>query len=165
MPYREVAKRDWWRVGGYTLLTVAVIVVTGAILIPVAWPVGLVVWLAIFVSGSLFLLVRWHANNTAYRCPACGYEFEISVFTDFASLQVPDKKYLEMSALWQEELGDGAHEEGRAKRLFHPFQEGRLTFVAVDGAGRRELLHYLLLSRPDWPGRLASDRAATELLR
>ena len=30
----------------------------------------------------------------------------------------------EMSAVWQEELGDGAHEEGLAKRLFHPFQEG-----------------------------------------
>ena len=94
MPYREVTRRDWWRVGGYVLLTVAVIVVTGAILIPVAWPVGLIVWLATFVSGTLFLLVRWHANNTAYRCPACGYEFEISAFTDFASLQVPDKKYL-----------------------------------------------------------------------
>jgi hypothetical protein len=70
-----------------------------------------------------------------------------------------------MPAVWQEELGDGAHEEGLAKRVFHPFQEGGLTFVAVDGAGCPGLLHYLLLSRPDWPGRLASDRAATELLR
>lgn len=94
MPYREVTKRDWWRVGVYTLLTLAVIAISGAILIPVAWPVGPVVWLAIFVSGSLLLLVRWHANNTAYRCPACGYEFEISVFTDFASLQVPHRKYV-----------------------------------------------------------------------
>lgn len=70
-----------------------------------------------------------------------------------------------MSAVWQEELGDGAHEEGLAEKLFHPCQEGGLTFVAVDGAGRPELLHYLILSRLDWPGRLASDRAATELLR
>ena len=38
-----------------------------------------------------------------------------------------------MSEVWQEELGDGAH-EGLAKRLFHPFQEGSLTFVAVDSA-------------------------------
>jgi hypothetical protein len=57
-----------------------------------------------------------------------------------------------MSAVWQEELGDGAHEEGLARRLFHPFHESGLTFVAVDGAGQPELLHYWLLSRPDWPG-------------
>jgi len=94
MLYREVTKRDWWRVGGYILLTAVVIVVSATILIPVSWPVGIIVWLVVFVSGSLFLLVRWHANNTAYRCSACGYEFEISVLTDFASLQVPDGKYL-----------------------------------------------------------------------
>jgi len=94
MPYRKVTNRDWWRVGGYTLLTFVIIVVTAVILIPMAGSVGFVVWLALFVSGSLFLLVRWHAINTAYRCPACGYEFEISVFTDLVSLQVPNKKYL-----------------------------------------------------------------------
>jgi len=94
MPYREVTKRDWWRAGGYILLTVLVIVIAAAILIPVAMPVGLFVWLAIFVSGSLFLLATWHTNNTAYRCSACGYEFEISVFTDFASIQIPVRKYL-----------------------------------------------------------------------
>ena len=94
MPYREVTKADWWQVGWYILLTFVVIVASAIILIPVAWPVGLVAWLAIFVSGSLILLVRWHANNTGYRCPACAHEFEISVFTDFASLQVPHGKYL-----------------------------------------------------------------------
>ena len=94
MPYREVTKSDWWRVGAYTLLAVAIIAITALILIPVAWPVGLVVWLALFVSGDLFLLVRWHANSTAYRCPACEHEFELSVFTDLVSPHVPDKKYL-----------------------------------------------------------------------
>jgi hypothetical protein len=34
--------------------------------------------------------------------------------------------------------------------------------VAVDGAGRPEVLHYLLLMRPGRPRCLASDRAATE---
>jgi len=98
MSYREVTKRDWWKVGAYTLLTVAIIVVTAVILIPIAWPVGLVAWLAIIVSGSLFLLVRWHAGSTAYRCPACEHEFEISVFTDLVSPHVlPDKKYLKCS--------------------------------------------------------------------
>jgi len=32
-----------------------------------------------------------------------------------------------MSAVWQEELGDGANEEGLAERPFHQFQEGGLT--------------------------------------
>ena len=94
MPYREVTKRDWWKVGRYILLAVVVIVVTATILIPMDWPVGFDVWIALFVCGSLFLLVRWHANSTAYHCSACGFEFEISAFTDFASLQVPNKKYL-----------------------------------------------------------------------
>jgi DNA-directed RNA polymerase subunit RPC12/RpoP len=94
MSHRRVTKRDWWKVGGYILLAAAIIVVTARILIPVAWPIGFAVWLAVFVSGGLFLLVRWHAKSTAYRCPACGSEFEISVLTDFASLQLPGRKYL-----------------------------------------------------------------------
>ena len=94
MPYRRVTSRDWWRVGGYLLLTGAVLVVTAVILVPLAWPLGLVVWLAVFAAGGLFLLVRWHAHRTAYRCPACDYEFEISVLTDLKSPQIPDKKYL-----------------------------------------------------------------------
>ena len=94
MPYRKVSKRDWWRVGAYILLVAAAIVVTAWILIPVAWPIGFAVWLGTFVGGGLFLLVRWHAKNTAYRCPACRYEFDISALTNFASPQVPNKKYL-----------------------------------------------------------------------
>jgi hypothetical protein len=34
--------------------------------------------------------------------------------------------------------------------------------VAVDGAGRPELLHSLPWMRPGWPMRLARDRTATE---
>jgi len=94
MPYREVTKKDWWKVAAYILLRLAIMAVTAVILIPLAWPVGLVVWLAVIVGGSLFLLVRWHAGSTAYRCPSCEHEFEISVFTDLISPQVPDKKYL-----------------------------------------------------------------------
>jgi len=95
MSYREVTKRDWWKVGAVTLLTVAIIVITAVILIPIAWPVGLVAWLAVIFSGSLFLLVRWHTGTTAYRCPTCEHEFEISVLTDLVSPHVPDKKYLQ----------------------------------------------------------------------
>ena len=34
---------------------------------------------------------------------------------------IPRQEVSEMSAVWQEELGDGAHEEGLAERLFRPF--------------------------------------------
>ena len=47
----------------------------------------------------------------------------------------PRQEVSEMSAVWQEELGDGAHEEGLAERIFRPFQEGGLTPAAVDGRG------------------------------
>jgi DNA-directed RNA polymerase subunit RPC12/RpoP len=94
MPYRKVTGRDWWRVGAYLLLAGAVVAASAVILVPRAWPMGLIVWLAVFAGGGLFLLVRWHARHTAYRCPACGGEFEISVLTDLASPQIPDRKYL-----------------------------------------------------------------------
>jgi DNA-directed RNA polymerase subunit RPC12/RpoP len=94
MPYRKVSKKDWGRVGAYILLAAVVIVGTAWILVPVAWPIGFAVWLVLCFGGSLFLLVRWHASSTAYRCPACAHEFEISVLADFASLQLPGKKHL-----------------------------------------------------------------------
>ena len=93
MPYREATKTDQWRALGYTLLTILAIVVTGLILAPLSWPVGLLVWLVIPV-GSTFLLVRWHAHSTAYRCPACGQEFEIAVLTDLVSPHFRSRKYL-----------------------------------------------------------------------
>lgn len=76
------------------LLLVVVAVVAARFLIPLAPPIGLVVWLAVFVGGGLYLLVRWHATSTAYRCPACGCVFGISVFADFISPQRVDKKYV-----------------------------------------------------------------------
>ena len=33
------------------------------------------------------ILVYWHAKATAYHCPRCGNEFEISILTDFFSLR------------------------------------------------------------------------------
>jgi len=81
-------------VGLFVLLMLAVITVTAVILIPVAWPVGFFIWVGVFFSGSLYLLVFWHAKNTAYCCPECGFEFEISVWTDFTSPQFPNRKLL-----------------------------------------------------------------------
>ena len=94
MPYRQPTSRDRWKTGLYILLTIIIIVVTGMILMQMFGAVGLVVWIAVFVAGSLFLLVRWHAKNTAYRCRVCGHEFEISTGTDLMSPHVPEKKYL-----------------------------------------------------------------------
>lgn len=42
------------------------------------------VWVALIIAG-LVLFVSWHAKATAYRCLKCGYEFEISILTDFFS--------------------------------------------------------------------------------
>lgn len=53
-------------------------------IIPRAWPTGFVVWVFI-VSVGLYLMVRWHARSTGYRCRNCGNEFEISTFTDLVS--------------------------------------------------------------------------------
>ncbi len=65
----------------------------GAIfLIPADWSIGLII--IIVTTIILLLLVRWHARNFAYRCPECGQEFEISVFTDFISPHGVGKKYL-----------------------------------------------------------------------
>jgi DNA-directed RNA polymerase subunit RPC12/RpoP len=47
------------------------------------------VWIALAVAG-LVILVFWHAKATAYLCPKCGYEFEISILTDFFNLHGVD---------------------------------------------------------------------------
>jgi DNA-directed RNA polymerase subunit RPC12/RpoP len=94
MSYREVTKADQMKVVVFIGLMIVFNVVTAIALTSSAWPFGLIVWLILCFGGSLFLLVRWHANNTAYRCPTCTSEYEISFFTDFISPHVPNKKYL-----------------------------------------------------------------------
>lgn len=59
---------------------VAAISVTAFLLLVTYW----YIWLAL-VAGGLFLLILWHKKSTAYRCPRCGNEFEISFLTDFFS--------------------------------------------------------------------------------
>lgn len=93
MPYRAATKNDWLKVGAYILLTILVIAAGAAVLIPGLSLFEMGLWLVIFFGG-LFLLVRWHAHSTAYRCPGCGHEFEISVLTDFISPHTAEKKYL-----------------------------------------------------------------------
>ncbi len=92
MRYRDVTPRDWLKAGLYIALTIGTMVVTMILLIPLG-PVGIAAWLGV-ASGSMYLLVRWHANSTAYRCSACSSEFEISVLTDLVSPHWGSRKYL-----------------------------------------------------------------------
>jgi len=92
MRYREATARDWLRAGVYIALAIGTIVVSIVLLFPLG-PVGVTVWLAVS-GGTMYLLVRWHAKITAYRCPECGHEFEISVLTDFVSPHWCSKKRL-----------------------------------------------------------------------
>jgi len=78
--YQKTTKGDWIRTIVYIAVFVAVIIIGAIFLLPAYF----YIWLILFIGG-LFLLVRWHAKNFAYRCPKCGYEFEISTFTDFIS--------------------------------------------------------------------------------
>lgn len=78
--YQKTTKEDWIRTIIYLVVFAAVIIIGAIFILPVYW----YIWL-ILVMGSLFLLVRWHAKNFAYRCSKCGYELEISTFIDFIS--------------------------------------------------------------------------------
>jgi len=42
------------------------------------------IWIALAGVG-LVILISWHARASAYHCPICSYEFEISMLTDFFS--------------------------------------------------------------------------------
>jgi len=94
MAYREVTGADRLKVVAYLVLMIFFNVITAVVLMPRAWPWGFIIWLIVCFCGSLFLLVRWHAKVTAYRCAACAEEYEISFFTDFISPHIPNMKYL-----------------------------------------------------------------------
>jgi len=92
--YRKPTTHDRRKTVVYLLLGVAIVAGSGALLLPAYGPIGLAVWLVVFVGGVLFLLASWHAQATAYRCTECGHEFDISPLTDFLSPHYPYKKYL-----------------------------------------------------------------------
>lgn len=83
MAYREPTLGDQARTGLYLIVYVAVLTVGAFILMPKGAS-GSAAWAVIVVIGA-FLLIRWHARNTAYRCRDCHHEFEISVVTDAVS--------------------------------------------------------------------------------
>jgi len=83
MEYRKPDKADRAGTAIYVAVYTAAIGV-GAFLLMPGGAVGALAW-AVIVVGGAFLLIRWHARNTAYRCRNCGHEFEISIFTDAIS--------------------------------------------------------------------------------
>jgi len=78
--YRKSNRKDWLKTLVYITAYLAILGFTGIYLLLSYW----YVWISL-VAGGLVILVFWHAKATAYHCPRCGYEFEISLLTDFLS--------------------------------------------------------------------------------
>ncbi|MFO7996577.1 MAG: hypothetical protein R6U93_05490 [Dehalococcoidia bacterium] len=87
MAYRKPDRADRVRTVTYVAVYTAAIGGGAFLLIP-RGPAGAFAW-AVMVIGGAFLLIRWHAKSTAYRCINCGHEFEISVLTDAISPHGP----------------------------------------------------------------------------
>ena len=69
--------------------------VVALFILPQLWgwtgfPILIILALAVVTA----LLVRWHARNTGYRCPACEFTFVISAWTDFMSPHKSGEKML-----------------------------------------------------------------------
>jgi DNA-directed RNA polymerase subunit RPC12/RpoP len=78
--YREPRRRDWLKTLVFIAAYIAVLGLSAIYLLLSYW----YVWIVLAAVG-LVILVSWHAKATAYRCPSCGYEFEIFILTDFLS--------------------------------------------------------------------------------
>ncbi len=78
--YRKPKRSDWSKSLIFIGVYVAGISITAFYLLVSYW----YLWIALVAAG-LMLLVLWHAKSTAYSCPTCGSEFEISALTDFLS--------------------------------------------------------------------------------
>ncbi len=92
--YTKVSKADWMKTAVYLSVYVAVLILGTTLLVPTKWPLGFLIWIFAVGGGGLFLLVTWHARNSAYKCPSCQHEFEISDARDFISPNWTSRKYL-----------------------------------------------------------------------
>ncbi len=70
-------KKDVLKSVIFLSIYVAAISITAFLLLPKFW----YFWGFIVLAGML-LLVNWHKQKTAYRCPNCGHVYEISFLTD-----------------------------------------------------------------------------------
>ena len=91
--YGKPRRKDWLKTLIYIAAFFAVLGFTGIYLLVLYW----YIWIILAVAGSV-ILVSWHAKATAYHCPKCDSEFEISILTDFFSPHGVDRnggwKYL-----------------------------------------------------------------------
>jgi DNA-directed RNA polymerase subunit RPC12/RpoP len=85
--YRKSRRKDWLKTLIYIAIYLTFLGFTGINLLLSYW----YVWMTL-AAGGLIILVFWHAKATAYHCPRCGHEFEISIFTDFFSPHGVDRK-------------------------------------------------------------------------
>jgi DNA-directed RNA polymerase subunit RPC12/RpoP len=76
-PVTSPTKKDYLQSILYLSLYVLAIGGTAFLLLPKFW----YVWGIIVLAGML-LLVNWHKQKTAYRCPNCSHVYEISFLTD-----------------------------------------------------------------------------------
>ncbi len=72
--------RDVIRSVTYILVYVIVVGASAFLLLPKYW----YMWLVLVVVGML-ILVNWHKEKTAYRCPDCEHIYKISFLTDLTA--------------------------------------------------------------------------------
>ena len=77
----------------YIILYLAIMIASAILIIPISMPRGLIIWIFIISIGT-YLIIRWHAKNTAFICPKCNHKFTISTTKDFLSPHFFDKKLL-----------------------------------------------------------------------
>jgi len=77
---RKPERKDWCKTVVFIAVYLMVLALTAIYLLIYYW----YVWIALAAAG-LMLLVFWHAKAVVYHCPRCGYEFEVSMLTDFLS--------------------------------------------------------------------------------
>ena len=80
MNYRQPRKKDWIKTLIYIALYLVIIGLAAIYMLLSYW----YIWIALAGVG-LVILISWHARASAYHCPICSYEFEISMLTDFFS--------------------------------------------------------------------------------
>ncbi|MFH1447161.1 MAG: hypothetical protein ABIG43_07130 [Chloroflexota bacterium] len=73
-------RRDVIRSVAYLLVYVIVLGAGAFLLIPKFW----YIWIALAVVGVL-IMVNWHKEQTAYRCPNCEHIYKISFLTDLTA--------------------------------------------------------------------------------
>jgi len=71
----------------YILLYILAIGISAFLLLPTYW----YLWLILVILG-LVLLVNWHKESTAYRCPVCDHEYTLTFLSDLVAPHGVDRE-------------------------------------------------------------------------